>query len=174
MHAPRIVVPKPTTERTHTCNALFDAFERFAKESTVKVTPPDTNNEGSFKRTRLPPIRPKPKLEIAKDIVEVTIVDEPVKPPVKLEMHKDINEVTIFDEMISTCKPSKDFEYKVKQKKTADLIDIVIKQRIDLYNRGREIIELRREIERLTQQLSKKLDDAGNDIAFLIQTAYLD
>ena len=174
MHAPRIVVPKPTTEHTHTCHALFDAFERYAKEFTVKVTPPATNNEGSFKRTRLSPIRPKPKLEITKDVVEVTIVDEPIKRPVKLEMSKDIDEFTIFDEMISTCKPSKDFEYKVKQKKTADLIDIVIKQRIDLYNKGREIIECRREITRLTQQLSDKLGEAGNDIAFLIRTAYLD
>ena len=174
MHAPRIVVPKPATERNHTCHALFDAFERFANESTVKVTPPTTNNEGSFKRTRLPPIQPKPKLEIAKDVVEVTIIDEPVKPSVKLEMYKDIDEFTIFDEMISTCKPSKDFVYKVTQKKRDDLIDIVIKQRIDLYNKGREIVECRREIERLTQQLSDKLSEAGNDIAFLIRTAYVE
>ena len=174
MHAPRIVVPKPTTERTHTCYALFDAFERFAKESTVKVIPPATNNEGSFKRTRLSPIQPKPKLEITKDVVDVTIFDEPVKPSIKLVMSKDIDEVTIFDEMISTCKPSKDFEYKVRQKKKEDLIDIVIKQRIDLYNKGCEIVEYRREIERLTHQLSKKLDDAGNDIAFLIRTAYVE
>ena len=174
MHTPRIVVPKPAVERNHTCHALFNAFERFAKESTVKVTPPTTNNEGSFKRTRLSPIQTKPKLEIAKDIVEVTIFDEPVKPSVKLEISKDIDEVTIIDEMLSTCKPSKDIENKVRHKKEYEPKNIVIKQKIDLYNRGREIVKLRRELEHLTQQLSKDLAYAGNDIAFLIQTAYLD
>ena len=172
MHAPRIVVPKPVAERNHTCHALFNAFERFAKKSTVKVTPPTTNSKGSFKRTRLSPIQTKPKLEISKDIIEVTIFDEPVKPTVKLEMSKDVDEVTIIDEMLSTCKPSKDFENKVRHKKEYELKNIVIKQRIDLYNKGREIVELRQEIERLTQRLSEDLSFTGNDIAFLIQTAY--
>ena len=174
MHAPKIVVPKPVTGHKHTCHDLYDAFERFAKESTVKVTPPATNNEGSFKRTRLPPIQPKPKLEIAKDVAEATIIDEPVKPSVKLEISKDLEEVDIFNEMIATCKVSKDFVYSVKHKQHDQLVDIVIKQRTELYNRGREIVELRREIEHLTQWLGEKLEDEGNDIGFLIREAYVE
>lgn len=157
MHTPRIVVPKPAAERDHTCHALFNAFERFAKESTIKVTPPTTNNEGSFKRTRLPPLRPT--LRLTEESVSVDIHNE---EPVN-EEHK-------------ASSPN----YRLMSKDPRKLIEIIEKKEIEFKDMERVLVAaettmeaLRRENERLTQQLAARLTYTGNDVEFLIRNAVI-
>ncbi len=157
----------------HTCFDMFNWLERYVErnsldvelstnntvpEPVLPIKPPMNTSNGSFKRTRLPPLRPA--LQLTEESVSVDIHNE---EPVT-EEHKD-------------SPPN----YRLLSKDPRKLIEIIERKDIAFNDMERVLVAaettmtaLRRENERLTQQLAARLTYTGNDVEFLIKNARLD
>ena len=156
----------------HTCFDMFNWLERYVKrnsldvelstntpvsEPVLPIKPPTTASNGSFKRTRLPPLRPA--LQVTEESVSVDIHNE---EPVT-EEHND-------------SPPN----YRLLSKDPRKLIQIIEKKDIAFKDMERVLVaaettmaSLRRENEQLKQQLAARLTYTGNDVEFLIKNARL-
>jgi hypothetical protein len=126
-------------------------------EPVLPIKPPTNTSNGSFKRTRLPPLRPT--LRLTEEPISVDIHNE---EPVK-EEHK-------------ASSPN----YRLMSKDPRKLIEIIEKKEIEFKDMERVLVAaetammtLRRENERLTQQLAARLTYTGNDVEFLIRNAVI-
>lgn len=156
----------------HTCFDMFNWLERYIErdsldvelstnntvsEQIVPIKPPTNTSNGSFKRTRLPPLRPA--LQLTEESVSVDIHNE---EQVK-EEHKD-------------SPPN----YRLLSKDPRKLIEIIERKEIAFKDMERVLVAaetammaLRRENEQLKQQLAARLTYTGNDIEFLIKNAVI-
>lgn len=157
----------------HTCFDMFDWLERYIKRNALDVelstnTPvpgpslrikqPSTASNGSFKRTRLPPLRPT--LHVTEESISI-----------------DIHNEESIEEEHNNSPPN----YRLLSKDPRKLIQIIEKKEIEFKDMERVLVAaetamtaLRRENEQLKQQLAARLTYTGNDIEFLIKNASLD
>lgn len=156
----------------HTCFDMFNWLERYIKrnslvvelstnntvsEPVLPIKPPTNTSNGSFKRTRLPPLRPA--LQLTEEFVSVDIHNE---EPIK-EEHNEFPP-----------------NYRLMSKYPRKLIEIIEKKEIAFKDMERVLVAaetammtLRRENEQLKQQLAARLTYTGNDVEFLIKNAVL-
>ena len=156
----------------HTCFDMFNWLEQYIErnaldvklstnnnvpERVLPINPPTNTSNGSFKRTRLPPLRPA--LQVTEESISVDIhSEEPVKEEYK------------------ASPPN----YRLMSKDPRKLIEIIEKKEIEFNDIERVLVAaetammaLRQENERLKQQLAARLTYTGNDIEFLIKNAVI-